>query len=188
MTSKVEIISSALTLLGKAPVNSIGSGPPIVDAVSTMFDLVYPDLLTAHKWCFATSFKVLTPLVQTPQIDRWQYAYLLPSDLLHLYGTYPETLNYARYENYIYTNQYPTLTIEYAFLADINKWPIYFKNLMVVTLAAYAAMAVTENETLHQDYSQKALNYLISARSRDSQQQPAPVMKRDPIYSRKFGG
>lgn len=188
MTSKVEIISSAFALLGKAPVNAIDAGPPIVDAVSKMFDLIYPETISMHKWTFATSWKTISPLADSPPIDKYQYAYLLPYDLVHLYGTYPVDIDYVRSESYIFTNEYPTLTVEYSFLPDLNKWPVYFKNLMIISLAAYAAMAVTENETLHQDYSQKALNYLINARSIDSQQQPNPRIMRDAIYARKFGG
>jgi hypothetical protein len=186
--SKIEVISDAFILLGKAPVNSIGSdASPVVASVSKLYDLIYPMIITMHTWRFAMAFKTLSPLSSVPPISKYTYAYLLPNDMLHLYGTYPVNIDYARYENYLYTNQSTSLTIEYSFLPEVNKWPAYFKNLMVVTLASYAAMPVTESEKLSEDYSQKALNYLNTCRAIDSQQQPNPVILRDSLLSRKFG-
>jgi len=187
MTSKVEIISGAFVLLGKSPINSIGNGPPIVDGVSKLFDLIYPTLISMHNWRFAMNLATLSPLTVIPPMDRWQHVYLLPADLLRLFGTYPETINYVRYENYIYTNAFPTLTIEYSFLPDLNKWPIYFKNLMTIYLAAEAAMLVTEDGTIAEYWSQKGLAYLANSRSMDSQQQPSSSIIRDSILSRKYG-
>jgi hypothetical protein len=186
--TKVEVISDAFILLGKAPVNSIGTdASPIVASASKLYDLVYPMIITMHTWRFAMAFKTLSPLSSVPPIDKYTTAYLLPSDMLHLYGTYPIGIDYARYENYLYTNEATTLTIEYSFLPDIEKWPAYFKNLMVITLASYIAMPVTESDKLAEDYSQKALNYLNTCRSIDSQQQPNPSIFKDNLLNRKFG-
>jgi len=186
MTSKVEVISDAFILLGKGPVNTIDNGPPVVDAVSKLYDLLYPTVLSWHPWRFAMAAKTLSPLTAAPPIDKWAYAYLLPSDLVHLYGTYPAQIDYGRYENYIYANEYPTLTIEYSFLPSPLKWPIYFKNLMVLSLASYAAMTITQDENIEKDKSEKANQYLLVARTLDSQQQPSPKIERDAIYSRKY--
>ena len=76
MSSKFDIVSQALLLIGEAPINSFDEGVSGVVA-SNLYDTTRDSLLTATRWRFAAGKASLSKLTATP-LNEWNTAFLLP--------------------------------------------------------------------------------------------------------------
>lgn len=186
MASKPQIISLAFNLLGKPPVNDPTTGNPIEQAAADVYDLLLIDILTCHPWRFAMLTRELAKLAAKPPVDRWQFAFQLPSDLLLPYRTEP-IMDYEIFENKMYTNN-SEVTLDYLAKVDESRFPSYFTQLMVDELASRIAMLVTQNIQIEIERAKRALRTMLRAKNADSQQMPNPRIQRDEIIAARGGG
>lgn len=191
-TSKVEIVSQALTLIGNPrPTNNLNDDPVVV-SVSKLYDTLIYDMLTKTYWRFAIQNFSLNKLAGNPINTYWSFAYQLPPDYLTLLRIYKagqkgNFTDYQIYQDEIWTNQDVPLIADYIFDPGPEFYPAYFVQLMIYQLAANIALPVAQNVQLMEVWTAKAEKYYQEARSRDRNAMPNIPIQRNDIYGAHFG-
>ena len=163
--TKEDICSQALLYIGEAPISSFSEGTGGLVA-SNLYDITRDDMLTGYRWRFAAGKSTLNQLVATP-LNEWQYAYQLPSDLLLVIRTYPNS-KFEVYEDKLYSNA-NTSEIDYIFRPEPGAFPAYFVKALGYKLAAEFAITITNNQSLADLMDRRAMMHLQKARYNDSQ-------------------
>lgn len=142
--TKIKIISDAAILCGEKPLVSLSDDRYAATVGSNLFEMLYEEELQSNRWRFACKKGALSRLVDVP-LNKWQYAYQLPSDMLLPIGIYPKQL-YEIYSNRIYTNA-STVELDYMFKPEVSAIPAYFRTLMVYRMAQDMIKPITESDT-----------------------------------------
>ena len=82
--SKLEIINSALAQTGNNLVNVADDGSVEWNTCSPAYERALAVVSEAHPWNWMTDFRTLQPSPTAPTDDRYDTAYDLPDDLVHL--------------------------------------------------------------------------------------------------------
>lgn len=82
--SKLEIVNSALSQTGDSLVSVADDGSVEWSTCSPAYERALAYVCESHPWNWLTKFEVLQPSPTAPSDDRYDTAYLLPSDLVHL--------------------------------------------------------------------------------------------------------
>ena len=82
--SKLEIINSALAQTGDNLVNVANDGSVEWTICSPAYERALAVVTEAHPWAWVTNWLTLQPAANPPADDRWDTAYDLPPDLVHL--------------------------------------------------------------------------------------------------------
>jgi hypothetical protein len=82
--SKIEIINSALAQTGDNLVNVADDGSVEWTACSPAYERALAAATEAHPWAWVTNFRTLQPAGNAPADTRYDTAYNLPPDLVHL--------------------------------------------------------------------------------------------------------
>lgn len=149
-TSKIQIVSNALILLGDAPISSFNDGGAGATAASNLYESGYRNLLSLHRWKFATVQTELAKLTQAPLRDDFKYQYQLPTDYIQLVNT-SAGRDYKIYEDKIYTNA-KELFIDYIYRVNEDMLPDYFIMTLQFFFASLFAIPVTGNSTRADEY------------------------------------
>lgn len=176
MATKIQIISSALILLGENPTNTIGTdAPKAVQTMLVLYDIFYKALLSMNRWNFALKSAPLSKINGAPKIDGWAYAYELPEDYLLISKLQPQN-DFKIFGTYLYTNinnevagQYPTLI--YVHRINESFLPAYFTEIWILKLASINAMNITANENLASRLEAKFEALLRKSQALDAQSQ-----------------
>jgi len=192
MTSKVEIISEALNLLGLPPISSTADFPgnnPAWNAANKWYDRLLSSILgDGQPWRFAMVTRQLSVLTQTPTTDEWTYILQIPTDpnkilSYRVYDGITDIKDYAIYEDKIYANQ-NVLYMDYTFEPTADKFPKHFTLLLIYELAAHLSMPITQDKSLLQLWSSAARAQTLKARAIDSKQAPSePLPYGDLFYA-----
>jgi len=177
-TSKIQLISNALILLGDAPISALTDSGAGAIAGANLYDSSYINMLSMHRWRFATKKAKLARLSETPQ-SEYKYQYQMPSDLVMLQNTTAER-DFDIYEDKIYTN-YKELEIEYTYKVKEDFLPAYFIKTFEFFLAAQFAIPVTGNTTRANEYLGMYNSQLRKAKALDSTSRPAQQIKHNLI-------
>lgn len=183
--NKVQIVSLALGLLGKGPIESIDAAGDYAAAAGAHYDLLLPAELCKYNWRFATAIVQLARTVETPLIDEWLYVYQLPSDYLTVWKMYPQT-KYQIYENKKLYANVDTLKIEYRFMPNVVLLPAYFVQYFATRLAQILAVAVAENKTYADTMEKMANTWLLQALSTDAQAHPNQSTVNNPFQDVRY--
>lgn len=170
MTSKIEICSNALQLIGDEPISSFteGSSAALAD---NLYDAFYESMMRYHPWSFALKTQRLNVLTQAPDpLTNYQYALQKPTDMIYLWSIKPQS-NYDIVGDYIYSNDRELLAT-YTYKVAESKLPADFVTVMQYRLASEFAQSITENSGLAQLYEGKFRGALGAAMAADSQQRP----------------
>ncbi len=143
-STKIKIISDGLILCGEKPLVSLSDDRYGATVGSNLFEVIYEEELQSNRWRFAMKKGALSRLVDVP-LNKWQYAYQLPSDMLLPIGVYPKHL-YEIYSNRIYTNA-ATVELDYMFKPEISALPAYFRVLLTYRMAKEFIKPITESDT-----------------------------------------
>ena len=175
----VDICARALVMIGAQPITSFSDGTTEAIVASNLYEDTVRDLLTRHRWRFASGQAQLSRRTDAP-LDSWDAAYQLPANLLVLHDLTVNGYNvvYDRYQNLVYCNAdaADVVVANYTFRAEEDLWPPYFISLVEVYLASLFAYAVA-NQIQTADYlDKKALRQLALARNIDSQEQTTRKM------------
>lgn len=81
---KLELINSALAQTGDNLVNAADDGSVEWTACSPAYERGLAAATEAHPWSWVTNWRPLQPAVNVPADDRYDTAYDLPPDLVHL--------------------------------------------------------------------------------------------------------
>ena len=176
----VKICSDALLLIGEGAIDSFDDeGDPAVVSAA-LYTGILENLLTKHRWRFATGKIQLSRLVAAPEND-WTYAFQLPSDYLTMDRVHPRSL-YEIFEDKLYSDQ-TELEIDYRFKPDESRFPPYFVMTLQYFLAAQFSLTVAEDRVLMKEYMALAKDELITAKSTDSQAYPNTYIRSSPFTS-----
>lgn len=181
MASDVSICSNALLLIGHSKISALNES----EHAEAFYDSAYEDMLSLHKWNFATRKSVsLSRLTATPQ-NEFSYAYQLPTDMLILDRTYPST-NYKIFGDKLYSN-HNSVEIDYRYRVVESDLPPYVVTLMQYRLAALFAVPVTSNKSTAELWEKAAKGQLRTAKFLDSQQAPADPISDNPFIDVRGG-
>ena len=183
MTTKLQIINNALTFLGNQPVATLNLQNTVVQAMSSLYDLILPDIMASHPWHFALRWEELVEDPTPPLNPRWTYSYHLPVDYIQAWKSYPVGNYNIVYSKLIWSNISPPWKWGYIGSVSEGEFPGYFSLLMSYALAAEAAMLVTENPNIAAYWQGKASQQRVIAQNRDYTAQPNPSFVSNPIWN-----
>jgi hypothetical protein len=178
-TSKISMISNALILLGDAPISSLNDPGAGAIAAANLYESGYVNLLSLHRWRFATKQAQLPRLTASPLRDDYKYQFQLPSDFIYLHNT-SVFRDYEIFEDKLYANNQEVL-IDYTYRVNEDKLPYYFVMTMQFFLASIFAIPVTANSTRSEAYRLQYEAQLKRAKFLDASQRP-----NEPIQHRPY--
>lgn len=182
MSSKFDIISQALVLIGESPISSFSEGTAGTVA-NQLYDITYEGLLTKHRWRFAIGKQALSKLSSTP-LNEWKNAFQIPSELLLVIKSYPRT-TFEVYEDQIYANV-ESLSIDYLYKPDEGRLPAYFVEALAARLAEVICIPITNNQSLKESMAELSVRRFNEAAYADSQGRfPSAIQSRPFIDVRR---
>lgn len=177
-TTDVSICSNALLLIGHGTIASFTEGGAGAEVASNLYPTTYENILSLHRWRFASAKAQLSQLVADP-LNEWTHAYQLPSGYLTVIKTYPDS-DFEIYEDKLYSDQ-ATVEIDYLFKPSEARLPAYFIKALEFALAAQFAIPVTSNKSTGELYLKMYLDQLRKARYMDSQARPPSAILDSPF-------
>ena len=177
--SEIDLISKALILCGEKPLNSLNDDRYGATVGANLFHQIYESELQSNSWRFATAKKALSRLTDVP-LNRWAYAYQLPSDMLLLLGTYPVDLTYEIYGDRMYSDK-SSVEVDYVWKPEITRLPAYFTMLLTLALAKQMIKPITESDEAMQLMERKYNIQRNVALYADAQQRPAKPIVHSPF-------
>jgi hypothetical protein len=188
MTSKVNIISNSIALLGHAPIASLTNGDQMVVAAEQAFDMLYPAVLAENNWRFATQIQQLSESVETPP-PQWKQIYLLPAGWLKTIRVYPNIYVWEIYENSkIYANFNGKFWMEYVFQPDISKLPAHFVKYFCYEIAAYLALSSAHRPDYYQPLEAKRISAFAMCAAIEAQNRPQFTQATFPVLNNRMLG
>jgi hypothetical protein len=170
MTSKIEICSNALLLIGDNPISSFDEGESAALA-ENLYDAFYDSMMSYHPWTFALKQQRLNVLSEKPdRATGFNYALQIPSDMIYLWKTNTRA-NYEIIGRQMLTNDNDILAT-YTYKVAETDLPASFITTMQYRLASEFAQSITENNGNAQIYEAKFRQALSAAMAADSQQRP----------------
>lgn len=186
MTDQLSVVNEALVRLGVPPIASL-SGPEAQSlALSTLYQTTIEELISDFPWSFAVREATLSELSIDPldlRVGGYQYVYQLPNDLLRVVGL----RSYDRYRlsgDQLFANDREARLV-YIAEAPEQTWPPYFRQAAVMSLAAAAAISITDSSNRADLFYREAQRMRARARSLDSQQAPAEVFNLMRVYAER---
>jgi|GEM_PF-3230981 hypothetical protein len=183
MATKLQIINNALTFLGNNPVATLNLQNTVLQAMSSIYDLILPDIMAGHPWHFALRWEQLVEDPTEPLNPRWNYSYHLPADYIQAWNTYPYGNYNIVYGKYIWANVSPPWKWGYIGTVSEAEFPGYFNLLLSYALASECALLVTENPNIATYWQQKASQQRVIAQNRDYTAQPNPTLISNPVWN-----
>lgn len=180
MATSISMCSNALLLIGHGTISSFTEGGAGALVASNLYDSSYENLLTLHRWRFASGKVSLSRLTATP-LNEWDYAFQLPANYMLINRVIPDT-DYEIFEDKIYSNQ-QTLDIDYVFKPAESELPAYFVKLVEYYLASQFAVPVTDNSTKGQLYDGMFQSQLRQAKFADASARPPDVIADSPLWA-----
>ena len=196
MSTKLQLINSALILIGDLPLNSL-TGTTRAHVVSNaLYDNIVQNELSKFRWGFARRqaqcVAAVTPGSGDPIVPLFDYSnsYFVPTDMLSLIRLSP-SVNYQIYgepdspetdrQQVIYTNYSGDLFADYIHNMPENEWPAYFSKMIEYALGMDFAPAIRDSAVSMELLANQYQNASRMARFTDSQQHP-----QTPIQDRPF--
>ena len=189
-TSKEDIASTALTLVGANPISAFTEDSNEARAADSLYEKELQDLLSTHPWRFAMKSQAMVKLAVAPS-SLHEAAYPIPSDSIKPYmvhrGTEKIIQNVDVFGNEIHTYADTEFILDYTARVVESLFPPWFVSALEYRLAAVFAAAVAHNGELATYWESKASRKLMEAKHQDSMQdQPnrikptIDIIKKDP--------
>lgn len=177
MLTAVQLCSQACVLIGAQPIASLADGTTEATVADQLYEAVAQDMLTRHRWRFATRQRALTAVTLTGEAeapdDRWSAFYGVPSDCLvvHALTVAGTPIEFDRQGGVILCNAAAAdeVVLTYGFRASEAQWPPYFDAIVRLQLASVFATAIANREGMADAMEKRALRALASGRQLDSQ-------------------
>jgi len=178
MATDISMCSNALLLIGHDTISAFTDPGAGAKVASNLYTTTYENLLTLHRWRFASAKSSLSKLTATP-LNEWTNAFSLPSGYLTAIKVYPNT-DFEIYENKLYANT-ATIELDYIFKPDESRLPAYFVKLMEFHLATQFSIPVTDNSTKAEEYRNMYEDQLRRSKFVDSQARPNDAIVSSPF-------
>lgn len=169
----LKVINQALGAgLGENELTDLNAATKIAATVRSNYGPVKYACMTKTSWRAFTAKATLNQLSGTP-INRWQYAYQLPSDCLKVLTTWPVS-NYELQNNRLYTNA-SSVDIDYIRNLEEAYWPRWFEAYVVASLVKRLCRGITGKDP-SPSMEAEVKSSLIAAQFADAGQQPNQSM------------
>ena len=179
-TTKFDICSKALTMIGANTISSFEDGTTESDVANQLYEDTLRALLTQTRWRFSTQQVQLSRLENTPH-GRWDAGYQIPADciLIHAITVNDNLVKYERYGDKIYCNLDSTATVimDYTFRQEEDQFPPYFTLGVEYQLASLFGAAIARSAQLVGAFEQKHQIQMRTARNLDSQERTNKVLE-----------
>lgn len=176
-TSKINLISNALILLGDAPITSLNDPGAGAKAGANLYESTYFSMLSSHRWNFAIKKSLLSQLSEAP-LNEYKYQYQLPTDFITIITTYPVS-TYRIIGDKLYSDS-NRVEIDYIYKITEDKFPPYFIKAFEYYLARDLCIAVTEDMNKYELMQRAYEIESRKARYADSQSAPQVPIQDDP--------
>jgi len=182
-TSAIQICSNALILLGHPPISSFDEPGAGAQASANLYEQSYLNLLTTHRWRFATKKAQLARLTAEP-LNGYKYQFQLPSDLLYLIKK-EEGFQYEVYGDKLHSNN-SVESIDYLYRVNEDNLPPYFIKTVEFFMASQMAIPVVGNTSRADYYYQAYEMQLKRAKFADSTQRPGDTFTQSPYVQVRY--
>lgn len=177
----ISICSSASTLIGGSPIQSLGEdGTMESEVASEIYTDIYENLLRYRPWTFAREYIKPNRINKTPTTG-FTYAYLLPNSVITVLDIGGSRFKIVG-KNELHTDaENPRL---YATVKPREQdLPSDFVLALKYLLSSEMAVPITENTTKAQYYEQKAAIQVMRAADNDlAQESPDELDWDSPLY------
>jgi hypothetical protein len=185
MSSKIDLVSNALVLIGDTPINSLQGNSRAQQVANALYDNIVQNELSKFRWGFARRKAQLSLTTETPVDDDFQSIYQLPTDMIALIKINPN-VNYQIYGDKLYTNLSQALHCDYIASVAESEWPAYFSKMIEYALALDFASSIRDSESTQGNIAQQYANASRMARYTDSQQHPQTPIQNRPFINVRF--
>lgn len=176
MSSQIEIINVALTLLGSDLITSITENSERRRTATALYDNVRDATIRAYPWNFAKRRVTLASTGTAPNSD-WSYAFTKPADCLRILGTYPSQVKYDVEGGTVVSNE-SVLKIKYLIrVDDPNEFDALFVQAFAARLAHAMAYRRVQSSSREAELWSMYKAILKEARSVDAQEGLAEVVE-----------
>lgn len=187
-TTDIEIMSTAVVLLGKKPFTTIADDSEFAVSTQMFWDLLVSSELAKNMWKFATKIVDLSQVAAfNPDFAWYNTAYDLPADFLSLVRVYPD-IPYQIFGRRIYCASTGRLQLIYNWDVPVSYWSAPFKEYMVYALASKLAPSVTENVNMTQIMMLERDKAKAIAMYVDSQNSPSVPIQSSPWIEARLNG
>lgn len=190
MASDLDVVNEALIKLGASPIASLDDAGAQATTARALFRTTTDNMLSLTLWYWALK-RVQLPRISLAEgeFDEFEgdfkYVYQMPSDLIRSVGlTSCEPFRVMR--DRIYTDD-ATPVLLYVFRAEVDRWPGYFRELVVNTLAGAFAISVTDSSNRAGLWMEMAERQRPRAMAIDAQQTPPEVFNLMRVYLQRGG-
>lgn len=188
MATELEVVNEALIKLGASPIASLNDAGAEATTASALFRTTADKLLAETLWYWALRKEQLSRIqLESGEFNefenQFEYVYQMPTDLIRSVGLDSHE-PFRLLRDRMYTNdKAPVLT--YVFQAEVDRWPGYFRELVVDSLAGAFATSVTDSSNRAQLWLAQADRARGRAMAIDAQQTPPEVFNLMKIYLRR---
>jgi hypothetical protein len=154
MASVVDIVNSALNLLGASTISALTDDSKNARLCNQRYEPVRNRVFRSHAWNCLTK-RVQLAQDTTAPIVEYSYAYTLPSDCLRVLKIHTgvtdsiaSDIDYKVEGRKVKTNEGTVYLVYVALVTDPNEYDVYLQEAISHQLAADIAYAVTNNATL----------------------------------------
>lgn len=183
-TSKVQVCSNALLLLGQNTIASFTEATDRATLASNLWDNARQMVLRSHPWNCAVKRAALAPEVAAPAFD-FTYQFLLPGDCLRVLsvGQQDEAPMYKVEGRKILIDDNPCY-LRYIFdNDDVPSWDAMFTEAMQRYMAWSMAYALTKSTSLRDSMGAEYEQLLKRGRSVDGQEDTQDTVGDFPFLS-----
>lgn len=173
MTTKLEIVNSALLRCGAEPLTAI---PDLTNKrgnlINNHYDIVLREILNDTPWNFAKKRLAVT-VDGTPPLYGYNYRYQLPSDCIRVLGINDEDdqIPFSIEAGYLLCNLDTSINIRYiSYVTDTTIYSASFVTAFYLKLAENISYSLVQSQSLQQAIISEAERYLRKARSYNSQE------------------
>ncbi len=188
--TRVQLISQALTVMGKKPIMNLINQSDIVTAADNAFDYLLQSTASKYFWRFATLIVQLNQNVVAPIGGYWSYSYQLPADYLKLIHLWPQQWDFEIYQNSLlytnFNNSGQQLFLEYQNTPIVENFPAYFQQYFIYEIAAYLALSNAQMPDYYDAIKKERDFQLAVAQAADAQNRPQTPLQSAPMLSRRF--
>lgn len=185
MASKIDLISSALVLIGGKPINSLTGNTREQLVANSLYDRIVKNEISKHRWGFARKKAQLSLTTENPVDDEYSYIYQLPTDKITLIKIRP-SFNYQIYGDKLYTNTNQAIYCDYIYEAPESEWPEYFSQMIIYALAVDFAQSIRDSSSIQQNVMIQYRSQQANAMFVDSQEHPQQEIVDRPLIDVRF--
>lgn len=185
MASKIDLISSALVLIGDTPINSLTGNDRRQVVANALYDQTVQNELSKHRWGFARRKAQLSLTTGTVVDNEYRSIYQLPSDIISLVKIKPSS-NYQIYGDKLYTNLSQALYCDYVANVAESEWPVYFAKMITYALAVDFATSIRDSSSIQSNMAALYESASRNARFTDSQQHPQTPIQHRPFLDVRY--